>query len=75
MITTNEYIQGMECPNCQKKKLTVWFSSGGEGNSQLLLNCKHCNTTITTNLIPNKDDWIIHTDIKNKIMVKLWNQT
>ena len=64
MITTNEYIQRMECPVCKKKKLKIWFSNGGDGNSQLLLKCNSCNTYITTNLIPNTSDWVIHK--KNK---------
>ena len=73
MITTNEYIHELECPVCKKKKLTIWFSSDGEDNSQLLLKCKHCKVYITTNLIPNVSDWIIHTK-KKKQKKKLWNQ-
>lgn len=78
MITTSEYVQKMECPICKKKKLRIWASNGGEGNSQLILNCTYCNTSITTNLIPNTNDWIILEKASEKEKrlrsKKIWNQ-
>ena len=74
MLRTDEYVSTLECPECQKKKLKIWFSSGGDGNSQLLLKCNSCNTYITTNLIPNTNDWIINKENKKRKGGRLWNQ-
>lgn len=75
MITTNEYIQGMECPECKKKKLSIWASQEGEGDAVMILLCSHCKISITTHLIPDTENWIVHkTQQENKRFKKLWNQ-
>lgn len=75
MITTNDYIQRMECPVCRKKKLSIWASQEGEGDAVMILLCSHCRTSITTPLIPDTENWIVHkTQQGNKRFKKLWNQ-
>ena len=78
MIRTDEYIWSLSCPKCGKKKLYIWSSNGGEGNSEVIIKCKQCNTYITTNLIPNMEDWKVETKYDKggrKIKGgKIWNQ-
>ena len=76
MIRTDEFIERLDCPVCNRKGLYIWGSSGGEGNTEVLLVCNRCGTFITSNLIPDTDDWIIETkeEEKEHKEVKLWNQ-
>lgn len=75
MKTTNEYIHELECPVCKKKKLSIWASQEGEGDAVMILLCSKCGTSITTHLIPDTKNWIIHkTQQKEEMVEKIWNQ-
>lgn len=76
MFRTDEFIKQLDCPVCNRKGLYIWGSNSGEGNSQVYLVCKGCGAFITSNLIPNVDDWIIETKEEETVKkdVKLWNQ-
>ena len=77
MIRTDEFIRNLDCPVCNHKRLRIWGSNGGEGNSEVYLHCKTCGAFITANLIPNVDDWIVEKpkeEEKEHKEVKLWNQ-
>lgn len=75
MIRTDEYISELDCPVCGNVRLEIWSSNGGEGNTEVLLVCNKCGAFITSNLIPNVDDWIIETKEEETVKkdVKLWN--
>lgn len=76
MIRTDEFIRLLNCPECNTKKLYIWASNGGEGNTEVILHCSRCGTYITSNLIPNVDDWEIDPKTKKskKSSGRLWNQ-
>lgn len=73
-MRTDEYIRMLYCPECKKKKLSIWASQEGEGDAVMILLCSKCGTSITTHLIPDTENWMIHKTQQKNEMVKLWNQ-